>query len=323
VTVARSPHETRPAWLARLSGAGVRRISVVGGSGRLGSRLVRYLVAAGCEVCVLDTQPPEPLPGVDFIAYDLGDRRPVPDRALWDADGVVHLAAVHGAHLAAGLARREFWKINVNGSQKVIEAAAASGARRLVLASSTSVYGPGTPQGYPARVLDELTPLRPDDVYDFTKIAAEHLLADGVADGVGVALRLGRFFFPSQAGYQLRKLSTGLDVRDACQAMVLALTASQVSSSRYCIASDLPLSLAQRKRLGLSAGEVLEEVLPGFGALAAARGIDVPARVGKSVSSARARDELGYAPERSLDRLAAIWGGAGSTAMHSVGVVPD
>lgn len=321
--------DARPHWLARLPAADVRRVTIVGGSGRLGSRLVRHLVAGGCAVHVLDTRPPEPLPGVQFTGCDLADRTPLPDRALRDGDGLVHLAAVHGAHLSAGLPRREFWKVNVNGSQKVIDAAAAAGLRRVVLASSTSVYGPGTPAGSAARVLEEGTPVRPDDVYDFSKIAAEHLLADGVAEGVGVALRLGRFFFPSQADYQLRKLSTGLDVRDACQAIVLALTADRIQRLRYCIASDLDLPSADRERLGLAAREVLDEVLPGFGRLAAARGIDVPDRVGKSVSSAKARAELGYVPERALDWLARNWAddrpapGPTSEWTHAVGVTEN
>ena len=305
VPVATAHHD----WVEALRGAGRMRVAVVGGSGRLGSRLVRFLVKAGHQVVVLDTTPPQPLNGLRFVGCDLLERDRFPYAALRGCTAVVHLAALHGAHLVSGADRRRFWAVNVDGTHRALDAARRAGVGRFVLASTTSVYGPGSPAGQPARVLDEETPLAPEDIYDLTKIAAERLLREAARDGMtGVALRLGRFFFPSVADYHLRKLSTGLDVRDACQAVALALLAPPGRrAAAYCVASDLPLEREQRRRLGLDAAQVLDEVLPTFAGLARRRGVAIPSRVGKSVSTAAIRRALGYAPERSLAWLESTW----------------
>lgn len=296
-----------PRGIESIPGVGIRRVAVIGGSGRLGSILVRYLTLVGCAAHVFDSRPPEPLPGVGFTLCDLGQRHALTQGALSGYDAVVHLGALHGFHLNAQVGRRAFWAVNVHGTEQILQAAVAAGTRRVVLASSTSVYGPGSPAGSPARVLDENTPVSPEDIYDLTKIAAERLLGQAATDTSGIALRFGRFFFPSQAGYHMRKLSTGLDVRDACQAVAFALSVSAPARLFYCIASDLPLSIADRQQLGFRAPEVLETAVPGFGDLAAKHNVQIPARVGKSVDTSVARAELGYQPERALDWMARLW----------------
>jgi UDP-glucose 4-epimerase len=301
-----SHHGDVPRSVALIPESGIQRVAVVGGSGRLGSVLVRYLTRVGCPAHVFDSRPPEPLPGVGFTLCDLGQRRALARGALAGCDAVVHLGALHGFHLKQ-VARRRFWAVNVHGTEQILQAALDAGTRRVVLASSTSVYGSGSPPGFPARVLDENTELNPEDVYDLTKIAAERLLSEATTEAAGVALRFGRFFFPSHAGYHMRKLSTGLDVRDACQAVALALTTKAPARQFYCIASDLPLNVADRQRLGFSAPEVLEKAVPGFRELAARHNVPIPERVGKSVDTAVARAELGYLPERALDWLAEVW----------------
>ena len=300
-------HSEPPGWGRALAAAGISHVTVVGGSGRLGSVLVRYLVYGKCSVHVLDTSPPDPMPGVRFTACDLSSRAALPAGAFRGCDGIVHLAGLHGAHLAAGVSRRRFWAVNVGGTERVLEAAVRAGVPRVVIASSTSVYGPGSAAGHPAKVLDENSPLDPEDIYDLTKVAAERLLEAATDEQAGVALRFGRFFFPSYEGYHMRKASTGLDVRDACQAVALTLAAATLRRRAYCVASDLPLPYQSRQRLGLSAPQVLEEALPGFCDLAQRRRVKVPERVGKSVDTALARAELGYRPERALDWVVRMW----------------
>ncbi|HZB32338.1 MAG TPA: NAD(P)-dependent oxidoreductase [Streptosporangiaceae bacterium] len=301
------------AWLHQLKETARIQVGVTGGAGRLGSWLTRFLVEAGHGVVVLDKRPPHPLPGLLYIHHDLRWRAPVPLGAFDGCDAVVHLAGLHGAHLAAGVDRREFWPVNVRGTQDVLEAAARAGVARFILASSTSVFGSGTPQGEPARVLTEQTKLNPEDVYDLTKVAAERL-TEGESALKSTILRFGRFFFPSQSGYHLRKLSTGLDVHDACQAIVYVLLTPQLPKRAYCVASDLPLSREQREMLGLDAIGVLRDALPGFAEAAAARGVQVPSRVSKSVSSDGLKRDTGYSPERTLQWLAQVWAGGKGTA---------
>jgi nucleoside-diphosphate-sugar epimerase len=203
---------------------------------------------------------------------------------------------LHGAHLVAGTPRMRLWENNVIGTQNVL--AAAAGAQRLVFASSTSVYGSGTPAPQPARVLTEKTALKPEDVYDLSKMAAEQLLRREFPER-SVILRFGRFFYRNQDDYQLRKLSTGLDVRDACQAVALAMI-RPAAHPAYCVASDLALSYEQRRHLGIDARAVLREALPDLVPEMERYQIPIPERVGKSVDTTLIRADLEYRPERDL-----------------------
>jgi UDP-glucose 4-epimerase len=293
-------------WLQRLRDLPAMRVAVAGGSGRLGSWLTRFLVEAGQTVVVLDQRPPHPLPGLQYVPHELRPGRPVPEKALAGCDALVHLAGIHGAQLAAGVDRREFWPVNVGGTQALLEAAVRDGVPRFLFAGSTSVYGSSSPEHRPARILDEHTELFPEDVYDLTKVACEQLIREHT-ELDGTILRLGRFFFPSHAAYHLRKLSTGLDVHDACQAIVRVLTTARLPESTYCVASDMPLSVEQRQRLGTDLRGVLLEVVPTLVDAAAARGIQMPPRVGKSVCSDRLRRDAGYSPEWTLRLIAEMW----------------
>src|SRR4051812_49965749 len=71
---------------------------------------------------------------VEYRQGDGLDRGSV-ERLCEDADVVVHLGFVIGA------GSRESEHINLEGSRNVFEAAAASGAKRLVYASSVAAYG--------------------------------------------------------------------------------------------------------------------------------------------------------------------------------------
>jgi nucleoside-diphosphate-sugar epimerase len=212
-----------------------------------------------------------------------------------------------------------FWASNVRGTQRVLDAAMQSGVTRVILASSTSVYGNGSKAGERARMLEESTDANPEDVYDLTKLAAERILEHANVQGLdGIALRFGRFFFPSHANYHLRKLSTGLDVRDGCQAIVRAMLAPELPHRVYCVASDLPLTREQRERLGLDVSAVLEEVLPQFLEGARQRRVAIPHRVGKSVCSDAARADLGYCPERTLEWVGELWCNSGGDEVQQI-----
>jgi len=82
---------------------------------------------------------------------------------------VVHLTATSINRSQADPA--ESVDIDVRGSEHVFSAAADAGVRRVVFASSASVYGP--PETMPMREDD---PLRPQTPYCLGKLAGEHLL---------------------------------------------------------------------------------------------------------------------------------------------------
>jgi UDP-glucose 4-epimerase len=294
-----------PAWLAALRESPSRSVVVTGGAGQLGSRFAALLTECGHRVTVVDVRPPV-VDDLRFVPFDLR-YGPLPPGLMGAPDAVVHLAGLHGPHLKAGGRRGEFWLANVRATQAVLEAAVAAGARRFVLASSTSVYGSGSPAGEPARVLAETTPTSPGDAYDLTKLCAETLLRDAALETV--TLRFGRFDFTSHTDYQIRKLSTGLDLWDACQALALALGADRLDRFMYNVASDLTLTTSQRQRLGVDASGVLADAYPEVLDAARRGGIALPARVGKSVVTEAIRADLGYRPERTLEWAAQDWAG--------------
>jgi nucleoside-diphosphate-sugar epimerase len=85
-------------------------------------------------------------------------------------DAVVHLAGQPGVRLSWADGFATYVDRNVNASHRLLEAARRAGVPRLVLASSSSVYGNAA--DYP---VSEDAPTRPFSPYGVTKLAMEHL----------------------------------------------------------------------------------------------------------------------------------------------------
>jgi len=278
-------------------------VAVTGASGRLGTAIVARLAAEGMRVRALDMVEGVQPVGTEYRFIDLTDESSVAP-ALDGIDVLVHLAGLHGAHLAAGVPRRDLWRVNVEGTWRLLRM--ARHVQRIVFASSMSVYGPGTGSG-PARVLDEDTPVAPEDVYDMSKMLGERALDHLRADGrEAVALRLGRFYYGSRSDYHLRKLSTGLDVHDAATAFAAVIRASGTLRPAYCVVSDLDLTYDQRLRLGTDLRRVLDGALPGFADKAESCGYRIPERYGKAAVTAVLRADTGWAPEHDLSWWSAV-----------------
>ncbi len=125
-----------------------QRCLVTGGAGTIGSAIVDQLVAAGAaEVIVLDNfvrGRKENLAGalgsgvVRIAEGDIRDRRLV--SGLMSGIGLVfHQAAIRITQCAAE--PRLALEVLVDGTYEIVEAAAGAGVRKVVAASSASVYG--------------------------------------------------------------------------------------------------------------------------------------------------------------------------------------
>ena len=135
------------------------RILVTGGSGFVGSGLVKALVKAGHGVRVLDDNSrgsPRRLAGVakdiEFIAGDIRDAAQV-EKAAQGMDEVHHLAFVNGTEFFYSQPDLVL-DVGVRGMINVIDACRKQGIGTLVLASSSEVYQ--TPPKVPT---DETAPL--------------------------------------------------------------------------------------------------------------------------------------------------------------------
>ncbi len=127
------------------------KILVTGGAGFIGCHVSRALLAEGYEVRILDrfieqvhggAMPPDPvLKSVEVIDADIRDAEAVA-RALRGVEKVVHLAAEVGVGQSMYEIDR-YVDVNDRGTAVLLKALLANPVRRLVVASSMSIYGEG------------------------------------------------------------------------------------------------------------------------------------------------------------------------------------
>jgi len=153
-------------------------VVITGVSGFLGQAVLRRLAASPSigRLVGLDVREPGFRPrGLQFHLVDVAgsDLEPLFD----GADVLVHLAGVHDAIPDEELMAR----INVGGTRRVLEAAAAAGVSKVVLVSSAAVYGAWPNNPVP---LTEDAPLRPNPGFPLGvhKAELERLLAEWALD---------------------------------------------------------------------------------------------------------------------------------------------
>ena len=137
---------------------------MTGGTGFIGSSLVRALVQAGATVRSLDNDSRgaiarlgDAAPAVERITGDIRNPDGVRE-AVRSMDGVCHLAYVNGTEFF--YSRPELvLEVATKGMMNVLDACIAEGVRELVLASSSEVY-----QSPPRIPTDETAPLTVPDV---------------------------------------------------------------------------------------------------------------------------------------------------------------
>src|SRR3989454_247089 len=127
-------------------GGHARRVLITGGAGYIGSHLVRMLLERGYHVRILDRFDYGRVgieglshPNFEVIQGDICNSRDV-SRAVRNVDGVIALAAIVGDP-ACNLDPEETVNLNYAGTKILAETCNFYGVRRLVFASSCSVYG--------------------------------------------------------------------------------------------------------------------------------------------------------------------------------------
>lgn len=146
---------------------------VTGGAGFIGSNMVRFLLGKDQKVRVLDNfetgkhENLEEIAGsIELIEGDIRDKSAVA-KSLQGVDTVYHLAAL-GSVPRSVEDPATSQEVNVNGTFNMLDGAREAGVKRLVFASSSSVYGenPVLPQ-------HEGLPLAPISPYGSTKACGE------------------------------------------------------------------------------------------------------------------------------------------------------
>ena len=171
---------------------------ITGGAGFLGRHLANKLVAQGHNVRVIDDLSAGEKEALDSrVLFTRGDVRDQPK--LWtllhDIDVVYHLAAKVSLPQSI-LYPREYNDVNVGGTVALMEAMRAINARRIVLASSGTIYGDQKRQP-----VDEQVPPDLRTPYAVSKLASEHYMFTlGRHYGIqAVALRIFNAYGPGQA----------------------------------------------------------------------------------------------------------------------------
>ena len=113
-----------------------RTLAVTGGTGFVGSHLLRLAIAAGYEVRALTRGWKPPEDGIDWVDGAL-DRPDSLAKLCTGADCVVHVAGAINARDRAG-----FERVNVAGTAAMIDAARRAGLRRFVHISSLAAREP-------------------------------------------------------------------------------------------------------------------------------------------------------------------------------------
>lgn len=259
------------------------KVAITGGAGFIGANLVRALRIAEptWQIAVLDdlsTGSRANLAGIpDVILYEASILNDVAlDAAFEIADAVVHLAARTSVQRSVvdPLTTHE---INATGTVRVLDAARRAGVGHMVVASSASVYGDGSPQRLPVSEELAVAPLSP---YAASKLAAEsYALAYGHCQRVPtLVFRFFSVFGPLQpagsayaaaipafiaAALKERPVpifGDGLQTRDFTS--VDRLCAVLIDALRRRVASDRPVNLAfGSRRTLLDVVDVLADVL--------------------------------------------------------------
>jgi UDP-glucose 4-epimerase len=197
------------------------KVLVTGGSGFIGSHVVDKLRLRGREVRNFDLVPsphhdPEE---IETVTGDLGDPGAV-RAALEGCDTVIHLAAVADVdQVVQDPAHAD--KVNVRGTQTLLDAARDAKVARFVYASTIWVYGDATG---PESIDEEAAPAAPKHFYTATKIAGE-LYTVSYGELYGLEHTILRFGIP----YGPRSRPT---------AVVAAFTAKALAGQPLTIAGD-------------------------------------------------------------------------------------
>jgi len=221
----------------------MKQILVTGSDGWLGSRLMEILARDWPGVPIRAFRG-DLRNGNDCVEFCKGAK----DAILFHAAGVIHPRRV-----------REFYEVNVRGTENLLDAAVGAGVRRMIVVSSNSPCGCNP---HPDHLFDELSPYRPYMNYGYSKMLMEQAVRERQQRGdiETVIIRAPWFYGPNQPARQtlffkmvrdgtVPIVGSGLNRRsmayldNLCQGLLLAATAERANGQTYWIADERPYSM--------------------------------------------------------------------------------
>jgi nucleoside-diphosphate-sugar epimerase len=291
------------------------RVIFTGGSGKAGRYVVPYLQQRGHQVLNLDRVPLD-LPGVNTLIVDLADsgqtfnalsthygfeeyfagggRPPV--------DAVVHFAAIPRIFMVPD---NTMFATNVLSTYNVLEAATKLGIRKVIIASSETVYGVCFAEGdrdFSSFPVDEDHDIDPTDSYGLSKVIGEKIARSFASRSSAdiYALRIGAVTspedyerFPGNLADPLsrrRDAWSYIDVRDLAQIVHLCIEKDGLGFQVFNATNDEIIA-------DEPTAAFLEKHAPQTPVTRPLDGFEAP------LSNKKARDVLGFKEEYNWRRL--------------------
>ena len=284
----------------------MKSVIVTGGSGKAGRAAIRELLKHGYQVMNVDTAAPaEQL--CHFMKTDLNDLGQAVDAvrlaagtidrrraAIGEPSAVIHLAGIPAPGLAPDAT---IFQNNMMTTYNVFSAAIRAGIKRVVWASSETIYGlPFTRTPPVFAPVTEDHPLAPESGYALAKTLCEKMASEVNRWNPGtrfVGLRISNIFeekdyeqipsFWADPAQRKWNLWSWVDSRDVAQACRLGLEADVAGADVFTIAAADTLMKTPSR-------ELMASVFPG---------VPVDPGLGQFetlLSIEKARRVLGYAP---------------------------
>ncbi len=228
------------------------KVLVTGGSGFIGSALVRHLVKLGYDVRAFDIVESRAKGAENYMGsiLDTDALR----LAIRGCEYVVHLAAMVGVRRTE-IRRLDCLNINILGTVNVLENCVKERVKKILFISSSEVYGDQAKQP-----ISETNPVNPKSVYGVTKLAGEEYvrayrqayaldhtivrLFNIYGTGQIAEFVIPRFVKAIQQGLSPCIYGTGEQVRafcyvdDAVEGIALALFATKADGEVFNIGDD-------------------------------------------------------------------------------------
>jgi len=240
-------------------------VLITGGAGFIGSHLARYHLERGDRVVAIDDLSTGTAANLASLTANPCFRFELADIVTWSgldaavarADRIYHFAAVVGMfHVLERPV--EVTRVNVIGSERVLESAAASGRRpQIVLASSSSVYGRLPPEQMHEDADIVMSPNSPLLNYALSKFANE-VQGRAYAQKFGlpaVMVRLFNTIGPGQAGTY--GFVVPRFVQQALAGMPLTVFGDGLQTRSFCDVRDVVRMLSALAEAPAAHGQVV------------------------------------------------------------------
>jgi nucleoside-diphosphate-sugar epimerase len=257
-----------------------KRIFFTGASGKAGKHVASYLANKGMSVLNVDLQNLKQS-NIDYLKVDITDAAQVfssmsahmnVDELRENAeplkyDAVVHFAAIPRILMASDI---ETYKVNVMGTYHILESAIKLGIKKIIFASSETVYGLCFSHNKPDPISLPVTEddlVRPMDSYAMSKVVNEETArAFQRRSGIDIyGLRIGNVIEPDEyhifkdfckdPAVRIPNAFNYIDARDLGQAVELCINNDGLGFEIFNVSND-------QNSVDLSTQEIIKSFYP-------------------------------------------------------------